>query len=179
MKRAKSAKGPTKTATTIDIDESQLSSTIPDAIKLAIADAVIAYAAMEDTAERLIWDVSGLSYDDGRLLTRSGGDKFEILRKMIEGHGLIVHLTRQTTVDMWVATKQLTVVRNLIVHGVWAMLDATIAVSISHRLRSDYGRVEGEAFSLERLQEFVRLCLNVKATLRAVADRVGAAAPKK
>jgi hypothetical protein len=173
MKREKSAKGSSaKKVTTIDIKESQLSSNIPDEIKLAIADSVIAYAAMENAAERLIWDISGLSYDDGRLLTRSGGDKLEILRKLIEGHGLIVYRSRQTTIDMWVAIKELTAVRNLIVHGVWAMLDSAIVVSISNRLRSDYGQVEGEPFSLGRLQAFVRQCFKVNATLQAVADRV-------
>jgi hypothetical protein len=79
---------------------------------------------MEETAQRLIWDITGLSYDDWRLLTRTdAGDKFDILRKTIEIHGWIVHRNRQTTLDMWKAINQLMPVRNLIVHGVWGMLD--------------------------------------------------------
>jgi hypothetical protein len=134
---------------------------------------------MEEAAERLIWDVSGLSYDDGRLLTRSGGDKFGILRSLIESHGLIIYRSRQTTVSMWTAIKDLTKVRNLIVHGIWAILDGSIAISISNRLSSDHGLVEGEGFSLDRLQAFVRQCVKVRATLQEVAGRVGASAPKK
>jgi hypothetical protein len=179
MKREKSANGSQNKTTTIDINESQLSSDIPDVIKIGIADCVVAYAAMEDTAERLIWDISGLSYDDGRLLTRSGGDKFEILRKVIEGHGLIIPLSRQSTINMWTAIKQLTTVRNLIVHGVWAMLDNTTAISVSNKLASDHGHVEGEGFGLERLQAFVRQCLRVTAALQTVSDRVSASATKK
>jgi hypothetical protein len=33
-----------------------LSDNIPDAIKIAIAEAIMAYATMEGTAERLIWE---------------------------------------------------------------------------------------------------------------------------
>lgn len=41
---------------TIDVVSSRLSDNIPDAIKIAIAEAIMAYATMEGTAERLIWE---------------------------------------------------------------------------------------------------------------------------
>lgn len=89
-------------------------------------------------------------------------------------HGTIVHHPRKTTLSMWVAIKQLTDVRNLMVHGVWAMLDNTIAVRVSKRLASEPGHVEGEGFTLERLQAFVRQCLRVKNELDRLSDQVRA-----
>jgi hypothetical protein len=40
----------------IDVDPSRLSDDIPDEIKIAIANSIIAYSAMENAAERLIWE---------------------------------------------------------------------------------------------------------------------------
>jgi hypothetical protein len=158
---------------TIDIDASRLSPDIPVNVKIAIADSIMAYATMEGAAERLIWEVTGLSYDDGKLLTRiDASNKFDILRKAIEQHGLIVFRNRRTTLDMWAAIKQLMPARNLIVHGVWAMLDKSIPITVSYRLPSDHGRVEGESFQLERLEAIVAQCLRVKKSFDNLSERV-------
>ncbi len=163
---------------TIDIDASRLSDDIPDIVKIAIAEAIMAYAAMEGTAERLIWEITGLSFDDGRILTRvDSSEKFETLKTFIENYGLIIHYSRITTVAMWTAIRQLMPVRNLIVHGIWAMLDHKIPVTISPRLPTTTGNVVGESFPIERLHAIARQCYRVKKSLVALSDRVRASPP--
>lgn len=163
---------------TIDIDQSRLSDDIPDEVKIAVANALIAYSAMEHVAERLIWEISGLSFDDGRLLTQYDSSKrFQILRELLERYGIIVLPNRRTTLEMWAAIKILIPVRNLLIHGVWAMLDKTIPLAISARLSSDIGQVSGEAFRLERLQAMERQCYKIKKVFDAVSERVHASPP--
>jgi hypothetical protein len=163
---------------TIDIAPGRLSDDMPDAIKIAIADAIMAYAVMEGTAERLIWDITGVSYDDGRLLTRTdSSDKFEMLKTLTENYGLIIHYSRKTTQEMWAAIKQLMPVRNLLVHGIWAILDRQIPITISHRLPTTTGNVVGEAFPLERLQAIAGQCYRVKKSLDGLSNRVRASPP--
>jgi len=177
-KKNKSNKVPHGEIPTIDIVSGRLSDDMPDTIKIAIAEAIMAYAVMEGTAERLIWDITGLSYDDGRLLTRTdSSDKFEILRTLAENYGLIIHYSRKTTLEMWAAIKQLMPVRNLIVHGIWAMLDHQIPVTISRRFKTTTGNVLGEAFPLERLQAIARQCYHVKKYLDGLSNRVRASPP--
>jgi hypothetical protein len=78
--KSKASKPAAADLPTIDADPSRFSDNIPDTIKIAIANSIIAYSAMENSTERLIWDVAGLSYDDGELLTRSRLNKFETLK---------------------------------------------------------------------------------------------------
>ncbi len=177
-KKKKSDKATRGEIPTIDIVSGRLSDDMPDSIKIAIADAVMAYAIMEGTAERLIWDITGLSYDDGRLLTRTdSSEKFEVLKTLTENYGLIIHYNRKTTQDMWTAIRQLMPVRNLIVHGIWAMLDHQIPVTISPRLSTTTGNVVGEAFPLERLHAIARQCYRVKKSLDGLSNRVRASPP--
>jgi hypothetical protein len=176
--KKKTDKAPRGEIPTIDVVSGRLSDDVPDAIKIALAEAVMAYAVMEGAAERLIWDITGLSYDDGRLLTRTdSSDKFETLKTLTEHYGLIIHYNRKTTQEMWTAIRQLMPVRNLIVHGIWAMLDHKISVTISYRLPTTTGNVVGEAFSLERLHAIARQCYRVKKSLDGLSDRVRASPP--
>ena len=161
----------------IDADASRLSDNIPNEIKIAIANSVITYSAMENAAERLIWDVAGLSYDDGKLLTRNGGNKFEILKQLLEQHGIVVHYSRPITLSMWEAIRELVPVRNRIVHGVWAMLDNATPLSFSFKFPSDTGHVLGEPFNLERLEAVGRQCIKVKNVLEGLSERLHPAAP--
>jgi hypothetical protein len=170
--KSKASKPAAADLPTIDADPSRFSDNIPDTIKIAIANSIIAYSAMENSTERLIWDVAGLSYDDGELLTRSRLNKFETLKQLLEQHGIVVHYTRQITISVWEDLRQLVPIRNLIVHGVWAMLDNAMPLSISNRPSSDTGYVFGEPFYLERLQAVERQCFRVKKVLDGLSERL-------
>jgi hypothetical protein len=51
-------------------DASRITKGVPDKIKIAMADAIMAFSDMEMSAEQFIWDLLGLSPDDGKLVTR-------------------------------------------------------------------------------------------------------------
>ena len=66
-------------------DMTKVSHNIPDEVKIAIADALIAFNRMDAASEALIWALTGLSFQDGKLLI--GMDtrpKLAILKKLIE-----------------------------------------------------------------------------------------------
>ena len=62
-------------------DAKRISKGVPDKIKLAMADAIMAFSDMEMSAEQFIWDLLGLSPDDGKLVTRiDTKDKIELAK---------------------------------------------------------------------------------------------------
>ena len=71
--------------------------------------------------------------------------KLDLLKTLIENYGLLVHYDRKTTMDMWIAAKQLMPVRNLVAHRIAAMLDHKIPVVVSYGLPTTTGNVVGEA----------------------------------
>jgi hypothetical protein len=136
-------------------DLSRVSFTIADPIKIGIADAIVAFAAMEQSAEMLIWELTGVSIDDGRLLTRMDArPKLELCRTLSERYGMYPHRNPQSNTEFWVLVTTLTSARNKIVHGVWGTLDGSTPFAASYRPPSDLGTVEADAFPIERLKTF-------------------------
>ena len=63
-----------------------------------MADAIMAFSDMEMSAEQFIWDLLGLSPDDGRLVTRiETKDKIELAKKLSQRYRLPLHPNEQTT----------------------------------------------------------------------------------
>jgi hypothetical protein len=90
-RKGKSTKGPQIINYSLS-DTSRLSKKIPAAVKIAIANVIMAFAEMEVSAETVIWDLTGLSPDDGKLLTRMDSkDKLELTKKFSERYGLAIH----------------------------------------------------------------------------------------
>jgi hypothetical protein len=141
------------------VGRGRISHAIPQRVKTAIGNAIVAFAAMEAAAEALIWDFIGLSPDDGRLLTRMNArPKLELAKALSEKHKVLPHPHPQTTKDFWKVVRGLTDARNSIAHGIWIMLDKKLPVAASYRLTADPGRVTGEAFPLDRLAEIASMC---------------------
>ncbi|MFG1465779.1 hypothetical protein V5F77_23115 [Xanthobacter sp. DSM 24535] len=70
-------------------DGARISEGVPDAIKLAMADALMVFSEMEMSAEHFIWDVLGLSADDGKLVTQiETKEKIELAKKLSHRYGL-------------------------------------------------------------------------------------------
>jgi hypothetical protein len=73
-------------------DAKRISKGVPDKIKLAMADALMAFSDMEMSAEQFIWDLLGLLPDDGKLVTRiETKDKIELAKKFSERYRLPLH----------------------------------------------------------------------------------------
>ena len=129
---------------------------VPNSVKIAIADALLAFAEMEAAVEVLIWELTGMSYDDGRLLTRMDAKmKFDLAEKLAKSHG--VHTPPppgKTTV--WSAMTSLLQPRNTLVHGVWIMMDLITPAVISYRFPAAPEQIEAEVFDTERLEAVKR-----------------------
>jgi hypothetical protein len=155
-------------------DAARMSKGIPDPVKIAIANAIMAFSEMEMSAETVIWDLTGVSIDDGKFLTTSigAGDKLAILKKLSERYGIPVHKHPQTTKDIWFTIRQLVEARNKVAHGAWMMLDKVFPLVVSYRIPTTQGRIMGEHFPLDRLEAMARSAWKIKEQFDAMARHI-------
>lgn len=144
-------------------DAKRLSKGVPDKIKLAMADAIMAFSDMEMSAEQFIWDLLGLSPDDGKLVTRiDTKDKMELAKKFSERYRLPLHPNEQTTADAWTGIRKAIEARNKMAHGVWMTIDLTKPIVVSYRIPIELGRINSEHFPLDRIEAVTRICVRAK-----------------
>jgi hypothetical protein len=153
--------------------EGKLSAGVPDNVKVAIATAIMSYSNMESSLEWFIWDITGLTYDDGRLLTKvDTSDKISIAKALAGRYQIQSPVYGPDKKSLWTLMNELASIRNLIAHGVWGMHALTVPVASSFRLKGEENRVVSEGFSLERLEAIARRCDNAKVAL----EKMGRAA---
>jgi hypothetical protein len=149
----------------------RLSKEIPDPVKIAIAEAVMAFSEMEVSAEAVIWELTGLTMDDGKLVTQNV-NKMQLARRLSERYGIPIHPHPQTTADIWAVADHLTAARNKIAHGIWNMIDGTMPLAVSFRIQTTPGRVSGEHFPIERLHLIAENCRKIKQRLDGIIEHV-------
>jgi hypothetical protein len=151
---------------TYEMGPHEMSVGVPDNVKIAIAATILAYSAMEASLEAFIWDITGLSYDDGKLLTRvEASEKILIAKTLAERYGVPTPKVPQNTPTMWRVMHDLSEVRNKIAHGVWGMHRLETPMASSFRMKGDLDRVISESFSIPRLEAITRQCDRVKGVL--------------
>jgi hypothetical protein len=140
-----------------------LTGTAADDIKAAIAGAIMAYSAMEAVLERFIWDVTGLHYEDGRLLMRvDTSEKVSIAKALAARYRIETPVFGKRS--LWRVMSELAEVRNRIAHGVWGMHEHALPDVSSFRLheKGRDGRVVSEDFDQRRLAAITSQCEQVK-----------------
>ena len=154
-------------------DGSRITEGVPDTIKLAVASAIMAFSEMEMSAEHFIWDVLGLSGDDGKLVTQiDTKDKIELSKKLSERYGLPLHPNARTTAEAWSTIRSAIEARNKMAHGVWRMIDGTIPLVVSYRIPIELGRINSEHFPLDRIEAVASTCLKVKKLFDAMCVKI-------
>jgi hypothetical protein len=144
-------------------DASRITKGVPDKIKIAMADAIMAFSAMEMSAEQFIWDLLGLSADDGKLVTRiDTKDKIELAKKFSERYRLPLHPNEQTTAEAWSAIRNAIEARNKMAHGVWMTIDLKTPIVVSYRIPIELGQINSEHFPADRIEAVTWVCLNAK-----------------
>ena len=140
-------------------DMSRVSRELPNEVKIAIADVVIAFSFMDSAAEQFIWQLCGLSFEDGRMLTTMDAKpKFNVLKQMVKRHKLTL-TNPGLPATFWDTLDNLRDYRNQIAHGQWAMVDGSIPVTASFRIiDKQSGAIIADAFSIERLEAIARQC---------------------
>jgi hypothetical protein len=171
-KKAKS-RGPKITNYSLP-DAKRISKKIPAAIKTAIASAIMAFSEMEGSAETIIWDLSGVSMDDGILLTANldAKEKLELTKKFSERYGIPIHANPEITANIWAAIRLEVEKRNKIAHGMWVMIDKKIPLAVSYRIKTGLGRVMGEEFPKERLKLMAVNCWKIKRIFDRMAQHI-------
>jgi hypothetical protein len=160
--------------------EGKLSPGVPDSVKAAVAGAIMAYSLMETFLEFFIWDVTGLSYDDGRLLTKiDASEKIAIAKALAKRYAIKTpvygkNAKGKDAKSVWRVMNELAQIRNLMAHGVWGMHALTTPVASSFRLKEEghEGRIISESFDSARLEAITAQCEGVKANL----EKMGKAA---
>lgn len=154
-------------------DATRISEGVPDAIKLAMASAIMAFAEMEMSAEHFIWDVMGLSADDGKLVTQiDAKEKIELAKKLSERYGLPIHPHPQTTADAWPSIRVAVEARNKMAHGVWRMIDGTSPTVVSYRIPIEAGRINSEQFPLDKIEAITSVCRMAKARFDLLCQQI-------
>jgi len=128
----------------------------------------MAHSAMDAFLEFFIWDITGLSYDDGRILTQvDASRKIKIAKALAKRYGVEFPLFGPTKKTLWSVMIDLAEARNAMAHGVWGMHELTIPVVSSFRWMEDGqdGRVIAEGFDLRRLKAITAQCENAKECL--------------
>lgn len=159
-------------------DMSRVTYIIPENVKAAIADVVIQFARMEAAAEDLIWQICGLSFENGSLLTTMDArPKFELAKTLTARERIT--LTPPLPPTFWETTQDLRTHRNSVAHGLWSMVDGAIPVSASFRDKDQQGkRIMGNAFPIDRLEAIARQCERCRTYLERLKEAHQTPRPK-
>ncbi len=155
-------------------DASRIAKGVPDQIKIAMASAIMAISDMEMSAEQFIWDVFGLSVDDGKLVTQiDTKEKIELAKKLSERYRLPLHPNEQMTAEAWSAIRSAIEARNKMAHGVWVMIDNTTPIVVSYRIPIELGQVNSEHFPLDRIEAIRSVCVKAKGLFDTLCAKIG------
>ena len=154
-------------------DAKRISKGVSDKIKLSMADAIMAFSDMEMSTEQFIWDLLGLSADDGKLVTRiDTKDKIELAKKFSERYRLPLHPNEQTTTEAWTEIRNAIEARNKMAHGVWMTIDLKTPVVVSYRIPIELGRINSEHFPLDRIKAVTRVCVKAKGLFDTLCAKI-------
>jgi hypothetical protein len=161
-------------------DMSEISPEVPDRIKIGIAEAIVGYSALENSAETLIWDLTGLSFEDGKLLTKiDSRGKFDLLKKLMARYNLPLSQDPERTKALWTIITDIIESRNKIAHGVWVMFRETTPLTASFRISGgEPDHIVGERFSLRRLETIALTCWQIKGLIDDLANKRSASRAK-
>ncbi len=158
-------------------DPARVSFDIPAPVKLAIADAIIAFARLETTVEQLIWSLVGIPDHHGPKLTRMDTRaKFQLLEGLMISEIFIEK--KRNPKDLWTMLRELTDERNMVIHGIWAMVDKTDPYIYSHKLKAPKGIIRSRHFPIELLQHMEKSCRVIEDSLIALCEKRPSSLPK-
>jgi hypothetical protein len=154
-------------------DTKRLSGEIPDAIKIAMASAIMAFSKMEMAAEHFIWDLLRLSSEDGKLVTSiDAKGKFELAKKLSDRYLMPLHEDPEKTKMAWAFVREMIEARNKMAHGIWSMIDGQTPVVASYRIPTEPGTVNSEHFPLERINAVSSTAGRVEAMFWALSTKL-------
>jgi hypothetical protein len=138
-----------------------------------IGRVVVEWSKLENCLNDLIWRLTGLTFEYGRLLTErmDPSRSIAILRilasKKLQGDDL------QKTIDALAAADDLRDDRNFIIHGTWAtLLPDGVAVAASLRAKGLPGTVTSEDFPHSRMRAIATEIVKTKHILVEILNKL-------
>lgn len=139
-----------------------------------IGRVLIEWTKLEGCLADILWQLTGLTFEDGRLFTeRMDPARLIVLLKTLATRKMDGPLL-QDFINALAAADELRDDRNFIVHGSWGMLDPEgVPVALSLRAKSNPGEIVSEGFPHQRMRAIVREIIKTKQEI----IRIGAALP--
>jgi hypothetical protein len=125
--------------------------------EVLIGRSVWEWTRLENCMLELLWRLTGLSLEDGRLLTERMDPSRTIVLLRSLGPRKLKDDLLQTIIDLLATAEQLRDDRNFIVHGTWHIIDPEgVPVAASLRVKSEPGQVVSESFPRSRMLAIIR-----------------------
>jgi hypothetical protein len=140
-----------------------------------IGRVVVEWSKLENCINDLIWRLTDLTFEDGRLLTeRMDVSRSIIILRALAGRKLEGEL-QQELINALAAADELRDDRNFIIHAAWGTLrPENVAVAASLRAKSEPGIVVSEDFPHRRMRAIATEIVRVKRTLVKIMNALPA-----
>lgn len=161
----------------IPVSRHEITLGVPDSVKVAMADAIMTFATVEQALDHVIWDMSGVEHEDGRLLTAMAldtSDKADIAKKMAQRYEIDLVPDKPNSPTVWSVLRDLCELRNKMAHGVWWMHTLTVPMVSSYRNKGAPGEVISDGFPIARIEAIARQCDRVKIALDRISEKAQA-----
>jgi hypothetical protein len=133
--------------------------TLPDQLKIAIADALVLFSKIEACSTEIVWLIKGADLaTKKRIVKKPASELTREIRTAMEA------VTPIQFSAVWKAFETLANERNLIAHGVW-MIAGGVPHAFSHKLIEDEDAVVGEPFDDARFALFMTKAEHLFGTL--------------
>jgi hypothetical protein len=129
-----------------------------DAVQEAlIGRAVVEWSRLEASLDDLIWTLTGLSFEDGRVLTSRADAKTKISMLHVFAPRYLDDPALTAIEEALVLANSLRDDRNFIMHGSWGtIMPMNEPTALSLRAVSDPGEVTSESFSRDRMVGIIK-----------------------
>lgn len=137
-----------------------------------IGRAVTEWSRLEASLDDLIWTLTGLSFEDGRVLTGRTDAKSKISMLHVLAPRYLKAPGLAGVEQALVLANSLRDDRNFIMHGSWGtLMPLSVPIVLSLRLASAPGEVTSETFSRERM---IGIINDMQKARRALVDTMNA-----
>lgn len=136
-----------------------------------IGRVIVEWTKLEGCLADILWQFTGLSFEDGRLFTeRMDPARLIILLRTLAPRKLEGDIL-QDFIDALAAADELRDDRNFIVHGSWGVLDPEgIPVALSLRAKSNPGEVTSEGFPHGRMRAIAKEIIKTKRAIIKIGE---------
>ncbi|QWG21147.1 hypothetical protein KMZ93_13895 [Bradyrhizobium sediminis] len=131
-----------------------------------IGRVVVEWSRLEGMLDDMIWTLTGLSFEDGRVLTARTDAKSKIAMLQVLAPRYLTDPILAKVEEALVLTDSLRDDRNFIMHGSWGtIVPMNEATAVSLRAASAPGEITSESFSKGRMLEIIDRINQAKMTL--------------